>query len=106
MSIACRNVTKKVFKYRLYLTDEPQTFEVPQVDRNRTQVPLVAVDPKGDLCVWIVAHEGCSTVKRRFVVEGTGHLIFNECGYTDHVGSAVMGPFVWHVFEILDLHLD
>lgn len=58
------------------------------------EVVLVAMQGK-TLCVWTREYEGDGGTDRLVRVVGTG----NQHRLGKHVGSAVDGPFVWHVFE-------
>jgi hypothetical protein len=48
--------------------------------------------------IWAQVWPGNLLTPRWFRIIGTGHPI--EDGVGDHVGSVVLGSFVWHVFEV------
>jgi len=82
-----------IWKFPLELADD-QMFDMPE----GAQVLYCAVDPKIDqLCLWVRVTPENKKELRRFVIVGTGHPI------PDHVvqyyGSAIAGPFVWHVWS-------
>lgn len=80
-----------VFKYQL--TDDVTRIEMPQ----RSRVIHVAQQHAGTFpTLWIEHFDSPETVLRKYVIHGTGAEF--EDGV--HVGSAMCGPFVWHVFEI------
>lgn len=48
------------------------------------------------LCLWVTVDPTRDPEPRLIFVSGTG----NPCpNYARHIGSALMGPFVWHVWE-------
>lgn len=56
----------------------------------------------GDVVVWaefrnIGGHDGATTLRLR--VFGTGHEIVDVPDPYRHVGTAFVGPFVWHVYQ-------
>jgi hypothetical protein len=82
---------KTVWKYPLRIDDSIQSIETYAGSR------IVHVgNQDGQLCVWIEHNIESNPVRRHFKVHGTGHPIEP---YAVHVGSAVMPPFVWHVYE-------
>jgi hypothetical protein len=57
----------------------------------------------GDLCVWAVVDtitRGRPHTGRTFRFRGTGHPVQH---HEQHVGTIVEEPFVWHLFEEVDL---
>lgn len=69
------------------------------VTHEGAQILLVGPDPSGQLCLWLRFDPEQPEEQRRFRVYGTGHPMCDEAH--EHVGSALVGSFVWHVFEIL-----
>lgn len=55
-----------------------------------------------DICVWYVCDPASSLTDRTFIVYGTGHEM-KEDEYYRHVNTIQDGPFVWHVFEVLEV---
>lgn len=83
----------RVFKFPLKVTDQPQSLTLPV----GAQIVLVAPQ-REQLCIWIDLNTDSSMQElRRFAVHGTGHDIGDG---EKHVGSVLMEPFVWHVYEV------
>lgn len=56
-------------------------------------------DPQGQLCAWaIVEPDSKDVTKKTLLVCGTGHSIPSEVDAV-HIGTCVVGIFVWHIFE-------
>ena len=84
---------QRVFKFVLPITYDPRCLVLPV----GAEIALVA-GQREQLCIWFELNADSSMQESRyFAVHGTGHDI--PQGRT-HVGSAVMEPFVWHVFEV------
>ncbi len=84
---------RKIWKYGLELTDKPQAIEMPQ----GAEIVFVA-GQAGILCLWAIVVPDSPMGVRRFVVHGTGHPVYASA--RTYVGTAQIGPGVWHVFEI------
>jgi len=86
---------KTIWKFKLNIT-ESQEIKVPE----GTQILSAGIDPEGSLCVWGVVDTENALTDRFIYIVGTGNPIdrvfFND--YT-FIGSVLMQPFVWHVFE-------
>lgn len=83
---------RQVWKYIVDITDGDQDINIP------AGAKLVHVGPHGKrIGLWfeIDTQEKHSTI-RSFRVFGTGHPI--ESGR--HVGTVIIIPFVWHVYEM------
>lgn len=82
-----------IWKYPLSII-ERQSIDVPG------ELPMVVrhvgADPAGLLCLWIEVDPSAVRCYRDVFVLGTGHPIPADAGA--FVGSAVIDPFVWHVF--------
>lgn len=96
--------TKAVWKYSF----ERQQFSMTIVDLVRPRVVLVGQDPKGvdpELCTVWVEHEVSgdgpppSTDRLRLGLFGSGDPISIN-PWAEHVGSAVCGNHVWHVYKV------
>jgi len=85
---------KQVWKYNLGLLDVAQEINMP-IDSK-----IVHVGVQGDnICLWVeVCPSEDTASKRSFKVFGTEHPISEGI----HVGTAIMPPFVWHVYEITE----
>jgi hypothetical protein len=87
----------RVFKYRLAFTDIPVAIPMPLGSR------LLHVDvQEGDLgrsalYIWALVNPEEYSVNRIFIVCATGQEVREGAR---HVGTAMDGPFVWHVFEV------
>lgn len=81
-------------------------FQLPVYGVNRVSMPIDAqiihVDNQdGKLCVWAEVSFPAPTLEVRLCVVGTGNPLpdpFEGHRWT-HVGSAIVDPFVWHVYE-------
>lgn len=81
----------RIYKYPLQISDE-QMISMPR----RSIIRFVGPQD-GVLCLWAeVPADEDRFVGRTFYIHGTGHTIPQGRRY---VGSAVMPPFVWHVYE-------
>ena len=83
---------RAVWKYELRITDT-QLLQMP-----RSAEVLTVANQGGKLCIWVLLDPSDTPlVNRRFLVVGTG----NACSVDDYeyLGSAVISPFVWHVFH-------
>jgi hypothetical protein len=85
--------TSVIWKYQLAITDEPQSFDIPEPG-----MLCMVANQNGALCLWLQVDPSRPTEKQTFRVHGTGHEIADR---EDYVGSAVIGSFVWHVFRVL-----
>ncbi len=90
-------MNKRVWKYALTLTDNFQDHEMPENAR------IIHVGEQGGaIMLWVEAKIPMSgdppirQVRRIFRVHGTGHPIT----VGEYVGTAIMSPLVWHVYEI------
>ena len=67
------------------------------------QILSTGIDPKGNLCVWVLVDPLAPLVLRAFLCVGTGNLIIGHSFYDrKFIGTVVMTPFVWHVFELVE----
>lgn len=55
-------------------------------------------DQHGELTLWGEVENDLKHCERRFEIYGTGHRINDGNRY---IGSAVVGRYVWHVYEVL-----
>lgn len=85
---------RTIWKFDLDVDDSAQVKNMPQ-----DAEILFIHQQDGLLMMWASVVPERALVKRKFAVHGTGHPIPQDHEY---VGSAVMPPFVWHVFEIKD----
>lgn len=85
---------KKVFKYPL---DYAEVNVVPMI----AGANIIHVGAQnGIVTMWALVSDADSIESRRFRIIGTGHELPKDIAL-DHIGSCVIEPFVWHVFEEL-----
>jgi hypothetical protein len=59
---------------------------------------ILHVDVQHDLiCLWAMVDPNAAREPRVIEVVGTGHSMPNE--ERKHLGTVLMDPFVWHIFE-------
>lgn len=81
-----------IWKYELELTDI-QFVSMPFGSR------LLSVgNQDGKLCLWALVDPDKAKVDRQIEVIGTGNPIPKYAGECDFIGTAIISPFVWHVF--------
>lgn len=78
---------RRIYKWTLLPTSK-----VPWSPGDRV---LMVADQRGTLTLWAEQEDGNTVPYREFVVVGTG---FEAPAGLEHVGSAVCGEFVWHVY--------
>lgn len=83
-----------IWKYELE-SDRQQAVHMPM----EAQILSVAMDQSGRLCLWALVDPDANFQQRVIEVVGTGRPVsMNE---RDFIGTVVVVPFVWHVFEIV-----
>jgi len=87
-------VKKTIWKVHLNLVDGWQAVVLP----GYAGVALVAPQ-EGELHVWVHVDKSGLEKTVNFKVTGTGHPSPED---GKHVGSVIMRPFVWHVWEFDD----
>ncbi len=62
---------------------------------------LSAANQDGNLCLWLLVDSTASADKVLYIeIIGTGNPVLNEMGVgRKFIGTVIVGPFVWHVFE-------
>lgn len=86
---------KTIYKYPLEIT-YVQTVDLP-IDHQ-----ILHVDNQGGvMTMWALVHVGPDVVTypKKLMIAGTGNPFPD--GRFRHVGSVLIDPFVWHVFEVL-----
>lgn len=82
---------KNIFKYNLVI-DRTQTVEMPAHAR------ILSVDnQQGNLCLWAEVDPDNYKEDRVISIYGTGNPTSSYPGI--FIGSVVIDPFVWHVYE-------
>ena len=85
----------QVWKYEIEILGKNQEVEMPvgatilHVDSQRTDT----------ICLWALVCPTAPTNVRVFDVYGTGHDINIRHHDINHLGTVIIGVFVWHVFE-------
>jgi hypothetical protein len=82
---------RTIYKYPLSIVDMQVIYEI-RLDR----VLHVGLDPQGTPCVWCEVNNVERQSQLVIYIVGTGNEV--PAGATDHIGSFVQGPFVWHVY--------
>ena len=84
---------RTIYKYPLQIVDK-QTVLMPK----GAQIIAVMVQ-KEQLCVWAECNPTGLVEPKTLWLIGTGNSM--PTLYLFHLGSVLMGPFVWHVYEEL-----
>jgi hypothetical protein len=83
---------RTIWKYRLEVSDDVQSLSIPR------EAKIVAVgNQEGSITLWAEVAPGRFTEARTFAIHGTGHPIASD---EDYIGTAIVPPFVWHVYEV------
>ena len=85
-------MTKRaIFKYELKITEQQVVFLPDQAE-------IISVDNQdGTLCLWAIVGTNSRKVDRHIEIVGTGSPMPNV--ERIFLGTVLMPPFVWHVFE-------
>jgi hypothetical protein len=83
-----------IWKYEFEISDETQFKDMPRF----AQILHVQAQD-GFLVVWAKVFTSQELERRFFRVYGTGHPIHPDHAY---VGTAIITPFVWHLFEVVE----
>ena len=81
-----------IWKFEIALKDGPQPVQMP-----RDAYILFVYAQFGSIMLWAQVVPERAKETRTFSVHGTGHPINPD---SEYVGTAMMPPFVWHVFEL------
>ena len=83
-----------IWKYELEIADMQ---EVTMPDGAEL---LSVANQDGNLCLWAMVDPSKEKRRRYIEIIGTGNPIFTDMGVDrEFIGTAVVDPFVWHVFE-------
>lgn len=88
-------MSTRIWKYELAVTDE-QTVEMP-----RGAKVLSVANQGGNLCLWAEVDPHERVTVRTFLVVGTGHKITLDADLREFIGTVLICPLVWHVFEAM-----
>lgn len=80
-----------IWKYELEIT-ELQTVQMPA-----GASILHADNQHGVLCIWVMVDPNARKEGRCIEIIGTGHSIMSAT--RRFIGTVLMGPLVWHVFD-------
>lgn len=83
---------KTIYKYPIQIVDR-QTLLIPE----GAIVRYLGLDPNGALCLWAEVDKEVESVEISIAVVGTGRPVPPK---GRHLGSAVQGSFVWHVYDV------
>lgn len=87
-------MNQRIYKYTLNLTD------LQEVTMPAGAEILSAANQNGSLCLWALVDTDKESRRRFIEIIGTGNPIEkNDNIIRRFIGTAVMNPFVWHVFE-------
>lgn len=86
----------RVYRFRLQLTDR-QALLIPGPLRTLSVAP--ARDGSDDLDLWVEVDPGGPTVRREFLIVGTGNPMPADVGAFVGTAQTHGGQLVWHVFE-------
>ncbi len=86
------NIMKSIWKYSLDAENE-QTLSLPK----GAKIIHTGLDPSGTLCIWAEVNiDEAERASIAIYIYGTGHPI--KADVQRHLGSLVVGPYVWHVY--------
>ncbi len=80
-----------IWKFPLELTDT-QVIQLPD-----GATILSAENQRGQLCLWAQLNPQMTPISKRIAIIGTGHPM--PSGLQRFIGTVLMTPYVWHVFE-------
>ena len=85
-------MTNTIWKYELNITDR-QVVSMPA-----DSTILSVANQRGTLCLWALVDPAVSDkVDRDIEILGTGNIV--STALRSFIGTVVMEPFIWHVFE-------
>ena len=84
-------MSQSIWKFKLEITDR-QIVPMPL----KALILSVGVQ-RGSLCLWARVNTEAEVADREIEIIGTGHQIRPDG--RRYIGTAIMEPFVWHVFE-------
>ena len=86
----------RIFKYSLLITD------MQAIDMPKGAELLSVANQDGCLCLWAKVDADKQPETRFVEIIGTGNPIPQDMGVDrSFIGTVLMAPFVWHVFERL-----
>lgn len=89
----------EILKYPLSI-DEENILSLPSGSR-----PVFVGNQRGQLTLWVLVTDAKEYETRMFLIAGTGMRIPDQGvpdqgnAFYEYVGTAIVEPFVWHVFE-------
>lgn len=97
-------MNRRIWKYQLQIIDR-QIFSMPVGAKllsvgNQTDDPLFGELQTGScVCIWALVDTDADLVERTFEIIGTGNPMEDDERF--FVGTCIIDPFVWHVFEVI-----
>ena len=89
---------QRIYKYELAITD------IQQISMPVRARVLSVANQGGKLCLWAMVTPNTPYNLRSFRIIGTGNPIednpFDKNPTGAFIGTVLMPPFVWHVFEL------
>lgn len=82
---------RTIWKFTLPIQDDPLKITVPM----GSSLMLIG-NQESVLCAWYEIADALPLEDHWLVIVGTGHVIPKGA---DYKGSAIIAPFVWHVYE-------
>jgi hypothetical protein len=86
---------KTVYKYELQQIDDYIGLELPE----GAQILHFGIQ-NNRLMIWALVESDNPNKRRIFRMAGTGHSIIEKNPL--HIGTVFDGPFVWHLFEVVE----
>ena len=85
---------KEIWKYTLPIQRDTELCVPP----GAVLLHVVQAPSSGGIALWMMVNPDAMPVMRRFAVIGTGEC-FDDLIEEQYVGTAILGGFVWHVFD-------
>lgn len=79
--------------------DGPLAVDMPYDSEIVAVGPEPSVTAPNLVCFWAKVNDERPRRTRKFIVRGTGHPL-PENMYVDYLGTVVVQPFAWHLFEV------
>lgn len=87
---------KVIWKYELAITNRQLVFMPAGAEI------LSVANQSGTLCLWAMVNPSMEPENRCIEVVGTGNSVPEDVEVSSkYIGTALVDPFVWHVFEVV-----
>ncbi len=90
-------VSQQVWRFPLKLADRVE-IQMPTAAQILSVHVQAADSDTFNICLWAICQPDAPKEWRNFVIVGTGHPMPYDLGR--FIGTVLMPPFVWHVFEV------